>query len=146
MKFAPKTEEELEVMSLLEPGIYQFEVTQSADEKSKSGNDMIKLGLTVWGKDGSPHFVYDYLLEAMAHKIRHFCSNSGLMVKYESGELCAMDCLNKQGFIEVVIQEGKINPQGGKYPNRNSVKDYVKGDYSALKATNSDSVEDDVPF
>src|SRR6185503_1071534 len=144
MRFTPKSEEELEAISILEPGIYPFLVTNATNEKSKSGNDMIKLTLTIWGKDGSTHSMFDYLLEAMAYKLRHFCSNLGLMMKYDRGELSAEDCINKSGSLELVIKEGKESANGGRYPSQNSVKDYVK---NVGNANLSDNVADeDVPF
>lgn len=128
MKFAPKTETELETMSLLEPGIYPFQVTQASNEISKSGNDMLKLTVMIWDKGGSMHYIYDYLLEAMGYKLRHFCESTGLMGKYEKGELYPQDCMNAQGNLEIIIQEGKDKGDGSRYPSRNSVKDYIKKD------------------
>jgi hypothetical protein len=143
MRFAPKTELELETMSLLEPGIYPFQVTNASNETSKSGNDMIKLTLTIWGKDGSMHCIFDYLLEAMAYKLRHFCESTNLLTKYESGELYPGDCINVQGNLEIIIQEGKERPDGTKYMSRNSVKDYVvKKD----KVTGEVFKDDDIEF
>jgi hypothetical protein len=143
MKFAPKTELELDSMSLLEPGIYPFQVTSASNEISKSGNDMIKLTLTIWGKDGSMHFIFDYLLEAMAYKLRHFCESTNLLSKYEAGELYPGDCLDVQGNLEIIIQEGKERPDGSKYMSRNSVKDYVvKKD----KVTGEVFNDDDIAF
>lgn len=144
MKFAPKTEEELEVQTLLQPGNYQFHVADASNEKSKNGNEMIKLSLQLWDKDGSTHFVYDYLLEAMSFKLRHFCAVTGLMIKYESGMLDATDCIGKQGHVEIVIKEGKAKDDGSKYPSQNSVKDYkVSTNYAT---STNDSHDEDVPF
>lgn len=147
MKFAPKTESELEISLLLEPGIYPFQVSEAINDTSKNGNEMIKIGLTVWGPEGRIHFVYDYLLEAMAYKLRHFCCYTGLIQKYESGELSANDCINKEGYVEIAIQKGKPNGNGGNYPDINKVKDYVErpGDFKDhYKKDNY--VEEDVPF
>ena len=137
MKFAPKTEAELETMSLLEPGIYPFQVTCASNEVSKSGNEMLKLTVMIWGKDGSIHYIYDYLLEAMSYKLRHFCESAGLMDKYELGELYPTDCMNAQGNLELIIQEGKTREDGSRYPSRNSIKDYIK------KENKSDTFKDD---
>lgn len=143
MKFAPKTETELETMSLLEPGIYPFQITSASNEVSKSGNDMLKLTVMIWGKDGSIHHIYDYLLEAMSYKLRHFCESTGLMDKYDKGELYPADCMNAQGNLELIIQEGKAREDGSRYPSRNSVKDYIKKDDTKKKGAFKD---DDIEF
>lgn len=141
MRFAPKTEQELQVMTLLEPGAYQFQVSTATNERSKSGNEMIKLTLNIWDKKGNAHFIYDYLLEAMATKLRHFCESTGLIDKYEIGEINPIDCMNRQGYVDLIIQEGKIKNNGERYPNRNVVKDYIK-----KSDTQSDDLNDDIPF
>lgn len=142
MRFTPKSEEELQSMSLLEPGIYQFQVSAATNEMSKSGNEMIKLVLSIWDKEGHVHFIFDYLLEAMGHKLRHFCESTGLIDKYDHGEIDVTDCINRQGYVELSIQEGKLKDNGDRYPNRNSVKDYVK----KSKMESANDLDDDVPF
>lgn len=145
MRFAPKTEQEIQTMALLEPGIYQFQVSSAINEVSKSGNEMIKLSLLIWDKEGNTHHLYDYLLEAMAYKLRHFCETMGLINKYEQGELHPSDCIGKQGHIELVIQEGKFKDNGERYPNRNAVKDYIQSSGETL--SHPVTLEDaDVPF
>lgn len=142
MRFAPKSEQELQVMSLLEPGLYKFQVSSATDETSKSGRDMIKLVLSVWDKDGNQHNIFDYLLDAMAYKLRHFCEATGLIAKYDHGEILAADCLNRSGYMHLEIKEGEQKQDGLRYPSRNSVKDYVK--HSEGKG--SEMLDDDIPF
>ncbi|CEG60979.1 DUF669 domain-containing protein [Legionella micdadei] len=142
MRFTPKTEEELQLMTLLEPGIYQFQVSTATNEMSKSGNEMIKLTLNIWDKDGRLHFIYDYLLEAMGYKLRHFCETTGLIDKYDHGEINVTDCINRQGYVELAIQEGKLKDNGERYPSRNSVKDYIK----KSKVESANDLNDDIPF
>lgn len=148
MRFAPKTEEELQTMSLLAPGIYKFQVSSAKDEISKSGNEMIKLMLGVWDENGSLHFIYDYLLEAMGQKLRNFCEVSGLIDKYEHGEIGAEDCVNRQGFVEIIVQEGKMKDNGDKYPMRNAIKNYIKkSEASSVVSNNLEGIDDDlIPF
>ena len=151
MKFQSRSEQEITEMNLIQPGIYAFEVIDAVDAMSHSGNEMIKLELKVWDDKGRERKVYDYLLEALAFKLRHFAVNCGLIEKYEKGELSAQDCKYKSGKLELIVQKGKENKiEGGMYPDRNSVKDYV-GDEVPLSAVTSkqDSKVDpdeDVPF
>jgi hypothetical protein len=118
MRFAPKSAEELAMESLLPEGIYPFEVLDAIDTLSKAGNEMLKLKLVVFGDGSTPH-VYDYLLEKLAYKLRHFAETTGLLAAYEAGELTAEMCLNKEGYCKLTVerQEG--------YEPRNTVKDYV---------------------
>ena len=122
MRFAKKTEQELQIMNLIDKGQYQYTVLAAEDAVSKSGKDMIKLQLKVWDADGREHLIYDYLLEAMPQKLKHFADTCGLADKYELGEINADDCKHKSGYLELIIQEDK----SGQYGPRNSVKDYIK--------------------
>lgn len=128
MKFNPKSEQELEASLLIPQGIYDFEVIKAEDTVSKSGNDMIKLQLKVWDKEGKVHILFDYLLEQMHFKLRHFAEYTGMLDKYELGCFEASDCVHRCGQAEVIVQEAQ-----GNFPTRNSVKDYVKVDKSAIK-------------
>jgi hypothetical protein len=90
----------------------------AVDTLSKAGNEMLKLKLMVFGDGSSPH-VYDYLLEKLAYKLRHFAETTGLLAAYEAGELTAEMCLNREGYCKLVIER-----QDG-YEPRNNVKDYI---------------------
>ncbi len=146
MKFNVKSDAELSVMNLIPEGEYQFEVQSAEDTTSKSGNDMIKLVLCVWDSEGRQHTIYDYLLEAMPKKLKHFAKHIGLLDKYESGELLATECIGKCGTLHLVIQEDKT----GKYPPKNSVADYLeKKDFVAQASTpvtEADLFDDSIPF
>jgi len=145
MKFNVVTEEEINHKNLLEPGIYQFQVLNAEDCISKRGNEMIKLVIKVWDKDNhKPYIIYDYLLEAFPHKIKHFTDVTNLAHRYQSGVLCAEDCINNIGYAHVVISSGD-----GEYPDRNSIKDYVKSDEKINMLPNNQQdilEEEDIPF
>jgi hypothetical protein len=118
MKFSPRSAEEIALDSLLPEGVYPFEVLDAIDTLSKAGNEMLKLKLVVFGDGSSPH-VYDYLLEKLAYKLRHFAETTGLLAEYEAGELTAQHCVNKEGYCKLAIER-----QDG-YEPRNTVKDYM---------------------
>ena len=140
MKFTPKTDEELAEFNLIKDGIYDFEVLESAQQLSRSGNEMIKLKLGLWDSKGVMRVIFDYLLEAMPHKLHHFCEATGLKDKYKIGELTPEDCMSKSGKVHITIEKGKEKQDGGRYPDRNSVKDYIKEDKKV------DLLNDDLPF
>jgi hypothetical protein len=148
MQFKPKTEQELKdelALNLLPKGDYDFEVLDATDTLSKAGNEMIKLKLRVYDKQGKGVIVFDYLLESMAYKFKHFCDTVGLSSQYEAGKVIGEECIGKAGVLEIIIQEDKT----GQYGPRNSVKDYV---VSVSKHANgqplakSDFVDSELPF
>lgn len=145
MRFPPKSEEEIQSMSLIQPGIYDFEVTKATDKVSKSGREMIEIQLTVWDINGKPHTVYDYLMEAMAYKLRHFAQVGNILDKYDSGFMEASDCVGISGKVEIIIQKGQQKPDGSFYFDKNSVKDYIttSGDN---RTTKQEIKEDEIPF
>jgi len=141
MRFTPKTENEIQFENLLEPGIYNFSVVKAEDAISKAGNEMIKLNLKVWDKNGHERFVFDYLLEALAYKIKHFCDAVGLADKYQNGAFNASDCLDKSGNVKVDIQKDKT----GLYHDKNIVVDYLVE--TTASQSKKDTFEDsDIPF
>jgi hypothetical protein len=154
MKFTPKTNEEIESMGLIDPGMYKFSVLEAEDQISKTGNEMIKLTLRVQDAHGIMHNIFDYLLEKgkpMAFKLRHFCEHTGLLAKYEAGELTAADCLDKTGVCEVIVQPGQDKYDGSKYPDKNAIKDYLQNKSSISKdplpeTTGHPAFDDDIPF
>ncbi len=143
MRVTPRSEQELQESLVMPKGIYKFEVASAEEAVSKSGNEMIKLQLRIWDKEGKVHILYDYLLDSLPFKLRHFAEYVGLIEKYNMGGINAEDCLYKSGSVELMIQEAKDN-----YPMKNAVKDYVKTDRSAkVSPPNNDlPFDDDLPF
>lgn len=143
MKINPKSDEELQSMNLIDPGIYSFEVASAKDKLSKSNNEMIELYLKVWDINGHERPIYDYLLEAMGFKLKHFAECAGLLDKYEAGEIKAFDCVGRQGKLELIIQSGQKKPDGSSYADKNSVKDYIT---SGGVIPNTAKTADEAPF
>jgi hypothetical protein len=118
MQFAPKTEEELNPVFPF--GIYEAEVFKAEDTVSKkSGKDMIKLTLKVYGPGEQTVIVNDYLMEAMGKKLRGFCEVAGILDIYESGMLQASDCFGRSVNVKL-----KVEQQDGFDP-KNAVVDYL---------------------
>lgn len=124
MKFQPLSE--VDVLNLLPAGEYDFVVADAKDDISKSGNEMIKLTLTVIDNMNRERTVYDYLLPSMMHKVRHFAYAVGLEKEYESGGYTAYQCKNKSGKCKIIV----VDEPESSYPPRNNVKDYIKADAS----------------
>lgn len=148
--FDPMTEDEINSLDLLENGIYDFEVIKSERKTSKSGNPMAEINLKIWDKEGRVHFIYDYLVftkqKLPMRKISHFCKAVGLEKEYSEGKV--PESLNGlSGKVELGMQEAKPKPEGGMYPAKNSVIDYVKADAQSIKSpTVYHDLNDPLPF
>lgn len=142
--FKPMTEEE--VLNLLQPGTYDFEVFNAINDVSKkTGNPMIKLTLCVYDKTGKKYFVTDYIMTALMYKLKHFCDVAGLEEKFKEGKLSYEDCLGKVGKLKLKIGQDKEN----KYPPRNEVVDYVSQDNIVpINKKESDGLHfnDEIPY
>jgi hypothetical protein len=159
--FNPLTEEEINAFSLMDDGVYEFEVLKSTRQISKSNNPMAKLELRVWDKEGREHFVFDYLVFSTIplniRKVKHFCEAVGLHEEYKQGQIpeeleryCGQASIMKQAEQE--IPEDKLNgkPKGSKYPAKNFVADYIA---SPMKPSmlqpltqKKNELDDDIPF
>jgi Protein of unknown function (DUF669) len=151
LAFEPFTEEEIRELNLLPDGIYDFSVKRSDEKLSKAGNQMLELILEVYDQKGKVHTIWDYIVptSAMMYKLKHLCDSVGLSDKYKTGLLDYEDLQGKSGKAKIVIKKGNVNPNGGLYPDKNSVEDYVMTDKGALKYTpkNNDFEDDkDIPF
>lgn len=142
MQFKPKSEKEISEENLLPNGEYDFEVTAALDAKSASGNEMIKLQLNVFDDNGNLRIIFDYLLESMAFKLRHAADACGVIDKYESGSLVADDFMGKTGRLKLAIQKDKT----GDYPDKNTVRDYIKREAEGVIPAGLPALDDTIPF
>jgi Protein of unknown function (DUF669) len=105
----------------LPEGIYDFVVADANDKQSQSGNEMIELQLIIKGPDGQESRIYDNLVftPKAFWKIDTFrlCTGDKL-VKGQSVEFDATDCLDRTGKCSVIIDkyEGR---------ERNKVDEYL---------------------
>lgn len=124
-----------ELMNLLPEGEYDFVVKDAQDTLSKAGNEMIKLKLCV----SDNRIIFDYLLEAMSHKLKHFAQAVGLDDKYNAGGFEAADCIDRRGRCLIVKEEGI-----GNFGPKNSVRDYCKA--NPVNVKQEDFTDDQIPF
>jgi hypothetical protein len=154
----PPTEEELDKMDLMEPGIYDFEVLKSTRKTSKSGNPMCEINVKVYGHDGSAKCFFDYLVFSPTgmciRKIKHFCESVGWGDKYKSNNIPEeMEMLS--GKLQLGIQEPKLKPEPNPnrefYSAKNIVLDYIASSLKSSSNSISDKKEepfhdDELPF
>jgi hypothetical protein len=150
--FTPMTEEEINAASLIEAGIYDFQVISSVREISKAGNHQAKMQLKVWDNIGKEHFIYDWLVFSdkplNIRKIKHFCEGVGLEEEYKKGSIPEA-LFGKCGKVEIGIQDERPDGKGGFYPKQNKVIDYVKGGIPVPKKSidqPKSELDDDIPF
>jgi len=142
MRFTPLTDQELAHANLIDPGQYNFFVVDAKERISKAGSDMIELKLRITDINHRERFVFDYLLEAMKFKLKHFTDATGLAEKYTAGLLTAEDCIGKTGSVEIIIQKSK-DPN---YADKNSVKDYIVDIKLSPSEISQEFFNDEVPF
>jgi hypothetical protein len=142
VKFTPKSNEQLEKEAAergpFRPGIYDFEFTDATDDISKAGNDMLVVTLKVYNDQGETRKVKDWLLGAMAHKLKHACETCGLGPQYERGEVESFDFLNRSGKVKLGVKD-----------NFNNVVDYVvQGNTPTKRPVANKQVDDSdaIPF
>jgi hypothetical protein len=155
MRYEPMTEEQEAAQRnrLLPVGVYDFEVYEATDTTAKSsGADMIALVLTIYTPDGEKRYLTDYLVNSpkAAWKVRNAAKAMGLLDRYESGELLAVDFEGKAGRTKLRVQKG--NEQ---FPDeRNAVAEYLVEEKTALRSasarqmatTAASAIDDDIPF
>ena len=149
MRFTPKTAKEIAEMRILPDGEYPFQITSAVDKVSSKGNDMIEVWMRVFKPDGNFIQVVDYLMESMAYKLRHACEATGLIDRYESGQLQPDELVEKTGMLKLTTQKGT-----GGYSDKNVVKDYiVSGEAVKLPVNKNDLIanlttdpNDEIPF
>lgn len=140
----------LQNRDLLPDGVYPFVVETIDTQNSKSGNLMLKVRIGVFKDMNDKRSIIDYLVptDQMMFKLKHFCESIGLIKEYENGSFVISSCINRTGKVRIGVQKGSAKIDGtGFYPDKNSVKDYVKAEEKVVKNPVVDStLNDDIAF
>lgn len=150
--FSPKSDSEIEAIqnrALLPDGMYPFVVKEYEQKISKSGNEMLQVRLAIMDKDGSQRNLTDYLVatDQMMFKLKHFCETIGFEKEYEKGNFEPSKCIGRSGKALIGIQKGSAKQDGtGSYPDKNSIKDYVKSEEKKSKVAIDPDLNDDIKF
>lgn len=151
--FNPLSDEQINAIQnrgLLADGVYPFCVKSIEQRHSKSGNPMLQVRIGVLANADDERNIFDYLLatEQMMFKLKHFCESIGLEEKYAKGNFSPADCINRSGRVRIGVQKGGAKEDGsGFYPDKNSVKDYVKLDEKVAEIAKVDpDFNDDIKF
>ena len=108
---------------VFKPGEYDFVIFEAAETTSQAGNDMLKLTLHVFNRDGDKRTVFDYILSSQAGqwKARHMMESIGMTRQYEAGDIDPINITDRSGRLKLGIA-----PATAQYPAQNKVQDYVK--------------------
>ena len=130
--YQPRTESEIAAMSLLPEGDYPFMITKTSDAPSKkTGKPMLTLSLLCYMTDGRSREVIDYIVPGTAYadkKLFELCKATGLLAKYQSQSLQALDFEGKEGWAKISIEKGQKKENSDQYfADKNKVGWYLKG-------------------
>ena len=124
MRFNPLNEEEAAKQSsgLFDPGLYDYEIAEAAETTSNSGNDMIKLTVLVFDRNGDHKRIWFYLVNTQKSqwKIREFARSCGLLDSYNNGSLSETECVGCTGQCELGIE-----PAQGQWPAKNVISSWL---------------------
>ena len=167
MKFTPKTDSDIEQEAEERKAKYQpwpagticdYEIICATDkmtkEKIKDGNtipprEMIEIDVEVYNDKGEKKTLMDWLGEWSDQKTKNICEAGGILDVYNKGEIVASDLYHKTGKCRVGIQKGGDNGNGGKYPDKNNITDYLKtvvGSKPKSKVETENDLNDSIPF
>lgn len=144
-KFNPTIEEKnndaKEGYQVFPEGEYDFVVKRATKKMSKSGNEMLEVILTCSNEENKTD-VFDWLLEAMKHKLKHFCETTGFIKEYENGEIDEDFIVGAKGKVNLIVEDSEA------YGTRNKVKDYVVNGtkIEIVSGSSDDFISDDIPF
>lgn len=149
--FVPKTDLEIQNVqnrALLTDGVYPFLVKDVKITISKSGNEMLEVQLNVIDREANGRSIRDYLMatDTMIFKLKHFCDTIGMSEDYAKGNINPFKCVGRSGKVIIATQKGNAKDDGsGYYPDKNTVKDYVKQE-AVQKEEKAPFIDDDIKF
>ncbi len=143
MKHTPLSDEDIAKQGLLADGVYDFEITDAKEKISSKGNEMLEIKLNVFEHDGSSRSKMDWIMPQMAKKFKHFHNATGMMAKYESGTLEAIDVIGKKG--KCMIKTEPYTNKDGLQIMSNKIDDYVKRE-NMVGGIPADVDGDSIPF
>lgn len=160
MRFEYQTEQEMKELTFLPDGAYQFEVMEYHDAnrngelyQDAEGNDMCKIKIKLWDKNGKERFIFTNLFARgrMAFKTRHFVDSIGKISSWEDKTFQMKDALGEMGWCLIITRKGGLKKDGSgeKWDDQNDVKDYIKlADQEKFKnaaKANESFLDDDIP-
>lgn len=149
-----------ERFSLLPEGEYDASIERYEGKMSSGGNRMVVFGLHVYDASGKAHEINDYIAftPKMTWKLRHHCVSAGLEKEFEGKTWRPRMSVGKTVRVKIIVQSGQEIPHdklkgkapGAKYPDRNSVDDYLAPSNiksaGTPKSSEGPDFNDDIPW
>ena len=108
---------------LLIEGIWNWKVIEAGETIAKSnGKPQFELKCKVADKNGKTAEVKTWV---PLWKLEEFCHSGGLDAEFEKKEVTARDCLKAEGKCIGKTKEGDVAPDGGKYPAKNMIVNFI---------------------
>lgn len=137
---------------IFKPGEYDFTIYEAAETTSqKSGEEMLKLTLHIFDRNGDKRTVFDYILSSKAAqwKARHMMESIGMTKQYDAGVIDPVDIVERSGRLKLGVA-----PATAQYPAQNKVQDYVKMKSDPQSAAEparkarapAGDIDDEIPF
>jgi hypothetical protein len=126
-------------------GTYPARIEKAEETRSKQGNDMLKLTVSVLSPDGQSQTVYDYITYKRKPDVQRLEGLTSAIGKREQHDKGALEPrhLEKREVSVMLGYETSRNPQ---YPDRNKILAYTPANRSATVAAGAVDEDDDVPF
>jgi hypothetical protein len=151
MRVTPITPEEADSGGAGEPfkpGEYDFTIRTAEETTSKAGNDMLKLTLHIFNRDGEKRTTFDYILseQSGAWKARHMMESIGMTARYDAGVIDPTEIEGRSGRCKLGVEAAT-----SQYPAKNRVQDYIAAKAGAatkppVRQPAMADIDDEVPF
>ena len=139
------SQEEDDLRGTIEKGIYQFIVRAVEKKLTKKGTyEMLVVDLIIIDNNGQKRGIKDWivLMDEMGWKLRHFAIACGMLEAYNNESILPGDFLNKDGAVEIGINELK-DENGEKTGKKgNFVIDYI----APVEVVKDQFKDDDIKF
>ena len=121
------------------PGKAKFFTKDAVDYVAKSsGNESIKLTLSITDIMGQNATTWVYLSNKSIYLFKHYCESVGLIEQFKKCEIEPYMCLNKEGICETKVIKNK---EGSRYEYKIEIKDFCKPGTEF-----EEFVDDEIPF
>jgi len=119
MRVTPKTDEELS--NVWNAGWYPATIENAVEGLSKNNAEMLTLTVKAYDNDtGRSKELKDYIVDAVAYKVKHACEACGLIDDYNSGHVDPQKMVSVNLEVKLGIEQDKT----GAYPDKNKIIDY----------------------
>lgn len=119
MRVTPKTDEELS--NVWNAGWYPATIENAVEATSSKGAEMLVVTVRSYDNDsGRSKEIKDYIVDAVAYKVKHICEACGVLSDYERGVVDPQKLVS----VNVEVKLGISQDKTGQFPDKNQITDY----------------------